>query len=306
MFECPAPIRANVTRTGLDLDLAALAAALAVLPVGAPVVVMIHGYRFAPDARGNCPHLHILSAHPTPLDPKAISWPRHLGLDGQRGLAIALGWPARGTVSGAYRRAEVAGRAVAAIAQAVSRLSPGRPVDVIGHSLGARAALAALPHARPGTLRRLILLAAAETRRPARAAMDSPAGRAVEVINVTTRENDLFDFCLEWLVGLGFDTALGQGQGQGDALPNWLDLQIDQPATRRALAGLGHSLAAPARISHWSPYLSPGIFTLYRALLAGNLPLPLLRAHLPATADRRWSRLFAFQSPWPFLAGRVL
>jgi hypothetical protein len=297
MLECPPPIRANVTRAGLDMDMAALKAALAVLPVGAPVVVMIHGYRFAPDARGNCPHLHILSAHPTQLDRKAISWPRHLGLDGRRGLAIALGWPARGTVSGAYRRAEVAGRALAEIAHAVSLLSAGRPVDVIGHSLGARAALAALPYAAPGTLRRLILLAAAETRRPARAAMNSPAGRAVEVINVTTRENDLFDFCLEWLVGLGFDTAIGQGPG--DALPNWLDLQIDQPATRDALAELGHNLAAPRRISHWSPYLRPGIFTLYRALLDGHLPLPLLRAHLPGTSDRRWSRLFALRSPWP-------
>lgn len=296
------PIRADLAPTGLSVERAALAQALRALPPEAPVVVMIHGYRFAPGLPRHCPHGHILSANPAPADPRAISWPRHLGLDGQRGLAIALGWQARGTVQGAYRRAEAAGRALAELAGIVAALAPGRPLDVIGHSLGARVALAALHHAQPGHLRRLILLAAAETRRPARAAMETPAGRAAEVINVTTRENDLFDFCLEWLVGLGLDTAIGQGTGR--AFANWLDLQIDQPATVRALTQLGYPLpAAPQRISHWSPYLRPGIFALYRALLDGDLRSAALRAALPAERDRRWSRLFQAKAPLPFSAG---
>jgi len=294
-----APIRMDVTAGGLDLDEGALAARLAVLPEGAPVVVMIHGYRFAPGIEGHCPHTHILSMNPTAGDRKAISWPRHLGLDGDQGLAIAFGWAARGSVQGAYRRARGAGRALADLAEIVHRLAPGRQIDVIGHSLGARVALQALHFAAPGRLRRLILLAAAETRRPARAAMATPAGRAVQVINVTTRENDLFDFVVEWLVSYGLDTAIGQSTGT--RMPNWLDLQIDQPGTLAALARLGHALpSAPARICHWSPYLRPGIFRLYRALLDGALPLATLRPALPAKRDRRWSRLV-----WPAAAGAL-
>ena len=289
----PAPIRMDVTAAGLVVDETALAARLAVLPVGAPVVVMIHGYRFAPGMKGHCPHTHILSMNPPAGDRKAISWPRHLGLDGDQGLAIALGWAARGSVQGAYRRAREAGRALADLAEIIHRLAPGRQMDVIGHSLGARVALQALHFVEPGRLRRLILLAAAETRRPARAAVATPAGRSVQVINVTTRENDLFDFVVEWLVGCGLDTAIGQGTGT--PLPNWLDLQIDQPGTLAALAHLGHALPSPpARICHWSPYLRPGIFALYRGLIVGDLPLATLRAALPTKRDRRWSRLV-----WP-------
>ena len=117
---------------------------------------------------------------------------------------------------------EAAGRALADLAALVAELDPGRGTDVIAHSLGARVALSALSHAAPGDFRRLILLAAAETRRPARMALTSPAGRTAEVINVTTRENDLFDFLAEWLLAFGFDTALGQGIGAAKA--NWLAL----------------------------------------------------------------------------------
>lgn len=290
MPQMPAPVRADVTTQGLQLDTAHLSRRLANLPAGAPVVVMIHGYRFAPGLAGCCPHGHILSMNPPEGDRKATSWPRHLGLTGDNGLAIGLGWAARGSVQGAYRRAAAAGQALADLAAKVQSIDPDRQIDVIGHSLGARVALQALPHAAPGAFRRIILLAAAETRRPARAAMDSPAGRCVELVNVTTRENDLFDFALEWLVGLGTDTALGQGLRR--PLPNWLDLQIDQQATLGVLGRLGHILPPPpARICHWSAYLRPGIFRLYRALMDGSLPVATLRAALPPKPDRRWSRL---------------
>lgn len=290
MPQSPAPVRADVTARGLQVDHSHLAARLATLPPTAPVVVMIHGYRFAPGLAGHCPHGHILSMNPPSGDRKATSWPRHLGLTGDRGLAIALGWEARGSVQGAYRRAAAAGRALAELASRVQAIDPARQIDVIGHSLGARVALQALPHAPAGAFRRMILLAAAETRRPARAALDTPAGACVEVVNVTTRENDLFDFALEWLICAGFDTALGQGLRQG--APNWLDLQIDQKATLDVLARLGHALPPPpARICHWSPYMRPGIFALYRALMDGALPLATLRVALPPKRDRRWSRL---------------
>ena len=279
----PAPFRVDMMRDGLRLDRAALAAALRALPVPAPVVVMIHGYRFAPDAAGNCPHRHIFSLSPPAEDWTAVSWPRHLG---GTGLLIGFGWPARGGLIGASLRARAAGRGLAELAALIRAAAPDRAVHVIAHSLGARVALSALTHAMPGDFGRLILLAGAETRRPARAAMATAAGRAAQVYNITTRENDVFDFLYEWLAGAGLDTAIGQGLRQD--MPNWLDLQMDQQATLAALARLGHRLPpAPARICHWSPYLRPGAFGLYRALLEGRLTAQDLRAALPMRADPR-------------------
>jgi pimeloyl-ACP methyl ester carboxylesterase len=298
MPERPKLIRADAGRDGLRLDRERLAAALAQLPAGAPVVVMIHGFRYAPDQPGHCPHGHILSFDPTPGIRRVISWPRHLGLDGQSGLAIAFGWPARGFLPAAYARAAAAGAALARLVAEIGALSPGRRVDVIAHSLGARVALQALSHLPADSLRHLILLTAGEFRRPARRALATPAGQTATVVNVTTRENDLFDFLLEWSLGVGTQTALGQGLGA--VRPNWIDLQIDQPATLSALKRLGYPLAAPpARICHWSPYLRPGVFPLYRALLTGTLPVAALRAALPERRDRRWSRLILPLPPLP-------
>lgn len=292
------PIRVDLGPDGgsgaLRLDREALAAALATLPQEAPVVALIHGFSFMPDLPGQCPHQHILSLNPSVADSKAISWPRHLGLDGQSGLALACGWPARGTVWQVHRRAALAGRALAELAALVAELSPGRRLDVLCHSMGARVALSALPHAQPGVFGRMILLAAAETRALTEAALASPAGRAVQVANVTTRENDLFDALFEWLLHGGRRTSVGQGLAKPP--PNWRDLWLDRPETLAALLQMGHPVAPPGgRVSHWSPYLRPGVFSVYRALLTGALPLEALPQGRPT---RRWSRLLALR-PMP-------
>jgi hypothetical protein len=278
----------------LRFDHAELAAALRALPASSPVVIMIHGYRFSPEGEAvNCPHEHIFSLNPPRDDRKAISWPRHLGLDGVNGLAIGFGWAARGSLPAAVMQARRLGRRLADLAEVIATIDPNRRVDVIGHSLGVRVALAALRHARPGLFRRLILLAGAETRRPARAAMAAPAGQQVQVLNITTRENDLFDFLFERLSSFGLDTAIGQGLGRDH--PNWLDLQIDHPCTLDVLGKLGHFLPAPlARICHWSPYMRPGALPLCRAFIDSRLDLGALRPALPPRMHRRWSRLF-----WP-------
>ena len=286
MTDDPRPIRADAGPDGLSLDWGRLARKLAVLPPGAPVVAMIHGWRYAPGLRADCPHGSILSLDPPPGDRRVVSWPRHLGLDGQSGLGIALGWNARCDLWRAHRRAGQTGVALAEIAREVHRLS-GRPLQVIAHSMGARVALAALPHVAPGQIGRMILLAAAESRGAAANALATPGGAAVEVVNVTTRENDLFDSCFEWGLHLGLRTSIGQGLGQ--KRPGWQDLWIDQQRTLAGLAALGHPLAdPPRRICHWSPYLRPGTIALYRALIDGRLAARDLPDHQPA---RRWSRL---------------
>jgi hypothetical protein len=296
MTDDPRPIRADTGPEGLTLDRARLARKLDALPQGAPVVAMIHGWRYAPGLRADCPHGSILSLDPEYQDPRVISWPRHLGLDGKSGLGIALGWPARCDPWRAHLRAGWTGSTLAEIARCVHDLS-GRPLQVIAHSMGARVALAALPLLKPGQIGRMILLAAAETRGRTLAALNSPAGRAVEVINVTTRENDLFDACFEWGIHLGLRTSIGQGLGArlSRGHPGWRDLWIDQPRTAQALAALGHPLAAsPRRICHWSPYLRPGSIALYRALLDGRL---LAQDLPPSQPTRRWSRLILGAGP---------
>ncbi len=290
MTDDPRPIRADALQGKLHLDQGRLAAKLDALPAQAPIVVMIHGWRYAPGFARDCPHGSILSLDPPSDDPRAVSWPRHLGLDGKAGLGIALGWNAKCDPWRAHLRAGWTGAALAEIVRLVDDLS-GRPVQIIAHSMGARVALAALPLITGGRVSRMILLAAAETRSRALAALDSKAGREVEVINVTTRENDLFDACFEWGIHLGLRTSIGQGLGRvlRRARPGWHDLWIDQPHALAALAALGHPLAdPPQRICHWSPYLRPGTIALYRALIEGRLPASALPGPRPG---RRWSRL---------------
>lgn len=263
-----------------------------------PVIVMIHGYKFAPGHARACPHRHILSLEPPRDCWKALSWPRELGFGAGRadeGLAVAFGWNARGTIWQAWSRAEAAGRALAVLIAEIRRIAPQRPVALFAHSLGARVALTALPHLQAGDIGRAIMLNAAEYGTSARAALATPAGRAAEIVNITSRENDLFDFLLERLIAAPApgDGTLAQTMPR---LPNTLTLQLDHAAALTALGDIGFTIAPPrARICHWSAYLRPGVFDLYRALLRAPdaLPLARLRAILPAQPDPRWSRVLA-------------
>ena len=269
-------------------------AALWRLPPGAPVVVLVHGFRFSPDAARFSPHDHIFALTPRRGCRRAVSWPRHLGFghgQADEGLCIAFGWPARGSIWSAWHSAETAGRALADLVARIAGLRPG-PVDMVTHSLGARVGLAALARAPGGSVGRMVLMAAAEFGTAAAAAMGSVAGRRAEVINITTRENDLFDAAVERLIRppVAGDRVLGGGMD----LPGWLDVQIDGAATRRALDRMGFRVPAPRRrICHWSGYLRPGLFGFYGAVLRERevLTLDVLRRTLPPENHPRWDRL---------------
>ncbi len=284
---------------GGDLD-AALAEALADLPEDAPVLVLIHGYRFSPFSDTRSPHSHILSLTPRNGCWKALSWPRHLGFHrpaAQAGLCIAFGWEARGSLWRAWDAADAAG---AVLADLIGRMR-GRRIEVVAHSLGARVALAAFPALEAGSVGRMVLMAAAEFQSTALERMQSPAGCTAEVINITSRENDLFDLMLEWTIRapVAGDRALGAGLPESGA--NWLDIQIDCATTRSRLTYFGYRVPAPKRrVCHWSAYLRPGLFALYRDLIRSPeaLPLAVLRHHLPPVTAPRWSRLLE----WPSLS----
>lgn len=279
--------------TELPAEVIARAAAL---PEDAPIVIMIHGYGYAAGVEGRDPHDHILSLDPNYHLHTAVSWPRALGFAGSNpgeGLGVAFSWQSTGRLTRIYDMAEIAAQRLARLIGALHAAS-GRPVGIIAHSMGCRVALRALRHAHAGQVARMVLLAAAEFQRRAEEAMDSPAGRSCEVLNVTSRENDLFDFLFELGVARGREKSLGNGLSSPRR--NWLDLQIDAPEVMAVLEDLGYPVAAPEkRICHFSCYMRAGLFDLYRQVLRQpeRLPLPFLAKALPKAQAPRWSRLFA-------------
>jgi hypothetical protein len=275
-----------------------LAQAIADLPQGAPVLVLIHGYRFSPDTKRSNPHHHILAMNPDARFRKAVSWPRHMGFGrgaADEGLCIAFGWPASGSIWKAWDHAADAGAVLANLVQRLHAMRRG-PVDILCHSLGARVALSAMNALPSHSIGRVVLLAAAEFQSDAEHAMAGAAGQTAEVVNITSRENDLFDGFMEWFVRAPQrgDCALGAGLHNGPR--NWLDIQMDCDATRAALVELGYRIPAPARrICHWSAYMRPGLFGLYRDLIRNRhaLPLACLRHLLPDQPEPRWARLLS-------------
>lgn len=257
-----------------------------------PVTVLLHGYRYRPEQ--DCPHEQIFSLTPKTNLSRVISWPHHLGYAQDRpalGVLICFGWDAQGTVQSAYGRAAKAGRALAALVDMVRNAAPNRDVNVLSHSMGARVALQALHDLPLGAMNKLILMAAAEYKEPLRAALDTPAGHHAQVLHVTSRENDLYDFLLERFVSSAHPKDIAVGQAQLN-LPNLRTLWLDHAGTLRQLHGLGFRIPPPRRrICHWSPYLRPGVFALYRALLSGELSIAQLDAALPVVEPVRWSPL---------------
>nr|WP_319250335.1 alpha/beta hydrolase [uncultured Celeribacter sp.] len=301
-------IKVNVKTAHLDpATLNRLRRAVKTIPATAPVMVLIHGFKFSPSIPAHDPHDHILTLDPGLNCPRALSWPRGLGFgtgEAGEGLCISLGWEARGTIWQAFGRARHTGEALARLMWHLDR-----PVHLLGHSLGARVALSALRHAPAGAVGRVILLAGADFRSTARAALDSEAGQSAEILNVMSRENDLFDLMTELALSSEDGPSRSLGSGLGEERRNWCDLQIDDPVSRAALARLGYDIPPPdRRVCHWSPYLRPGVFDLYRASLRHpeRLPLALLQAVRNSTPAPRYSRLMpaAFSLPSPLSFSR--
>lgn len=279
-------LRINALDDGLALHGSAqpLGPTLARMAQGTgPIVIMVHGFRFAPGAGADCPHAHILSTQEAPHHWKALSWPRALGFGtGQApGLGIAFGWSAMGSLWRAFGSARRAGGQLADLVNRLHRLAPHRPIHAIGHSMGARVILSALPQATPGALHRLILLNPAEFAHTAQAALTTPAGHRSQTFCITSRENALFDLALACLLPHPGQRTLSSAP---PALPNLTTLRLDDPDTLDALATQGLPVAPPQRrICHWSAYLRPGVFDLYRALL--------MQPHPPALPQTCRSRL---------------
>ncbi|WP_375260462.1 alpha/beta hydrolase [Palleronia sp.] len=281
----------NATPEGALEGHEALSRSLSRLARTAPVIIMVHGYKYDPRSTLHSPHRHLFAATTMPRCGRVASWPAGLGVGegGAEPLCIGFGWPARGSIWQVWRRSAKAARPLAGLISAIA--AQGRRVHLLAHSMGARVCLQALTLAPAASVDRVILMTGAALRGEACAALAAPAARAAEIVNVTSRENDLFDALVEALMGFR-DVSIGSGLGTEDR--RWLDLQIDAAGTRRALATLGYPIAEPETlVSHWSAFTRPGLLHLYRGLLADRrLPLGVLRNHLP-TPEARWTRVGA-------------
>ncbi|WP_254449100.1 alpha/beta hydrolase [Thalassococcus sp. S3] len=269
---------------------------------------MIHGFKYKPGDPRHCPHRKIMALDPETGPFCSPSWPRQLGFGtghATEGLAIAFGWQSRAGLRQARTNAIAAGTALADVLQRLNAQNPDRAVHIIAHSLGSEVALEALHHVPAGTVSRMISMTGASFQNRARQAMQTEGGHQTELINVTSRENDAFDFMFECLTSpfRPGDRAMGQGVDH----PNAVTLQLDCPHTLQYLNGLGAPLGVPdRRICHWSSYTRPGILRFYNRLLRHPeaFPLEALRHGLPQLQTPRWSRLVrmpVLRTPLPFV-----
>lgn len=279
----------------------------------APIVVLVHGYKFDA-ARGDAdPHRSLYAFRPLAESGRIRSWPAGLGFSddgGESGLCIGYAWPSRppplresliGRCSGfrsVYERAGRYGARLAEVLTLLQRLAPERPVDVLAHSLGARVALAALPHLTepPG---RLVLLGAAEFGERARAFL-AGAPRTPEVYNIVQRSNDIYDTLFALFAPRSGRGDRPVGQGLGSPHPGWLDLELDRPDLTQWINAQGIPLApSPRGPCHWSFYTRAGALAVYEAILrrrpGWDIPslraLPFLAADTPRPAPRLTSQL---------------
>lgn len=267
-----------------------------------PIVIMVHGFKFLPGDPRHCPHTHIFSTGKSHDCPKALSWPRQLGFGRNASgewLAIAFGWSARGRLRSARQEAENAAIALAELVAMLSRLAPGRPVNLIAHSLGAHLVLSTMCQVARDVLGRVILLNGATYQSHAKTALAAPGGQGAELLNIVSGENAPYDFLFEKV--LPSERRGDRALGRGLSARNALTLRLDDPHTLETLADMGHVIAPPRhRHCHWSTYLRPGAFPFYNGLIRtpARLPLQHLQNRLAAPTPKPLAaRRIAFPLP---------
>ncbi|QFT62312.1 alpha/beta hydrolase [Roseivivax sp. THAF30] len=273
-----------------DMPLAAqMAEALA--GSSGPIIVMVHGFTYAPGRGIHCPHETLFNAYPQRRadGTRRMSWPRRLGCleaGPDAALGISFGWPARGSIWKAAHEADAAGARLAELVRELRLLAPHRPISAIGHSLGAKVILRALAAAPARSIESALLLAPAATRADLKAARHAPAGQTVRIASVAGRENWVFEALYLTAMAAGGRPALPLVRSDVEC-GRGVSLRIDDAVSLQRLSAAGYQIGAPRHpICHWSAYTRPGLMRLYRDLLTGRLPFDVLRMILPPHEQR--------------------
>ena len=254
----------------------------------------------------------------------ATPWPKRLGFaadDGPGGLAIGFAWsshPAyrRGTwrdwlssvswrkrgattyYARAYRRAPVAGIALAALISRIGEVAPGRPIRLFAHSLGSLVAMTALrilAKRRAAALRsvdRVVLLSGASHCGHARLALEEILHAGIgqpRIYNLMTSRDAVLEFWGRRFAAFVSREELGMPRGWarfsrlltgGSVIGRhgkpsfiryrrWLDIQVDGPALVRAF-----DLTPPLqKVDHWTLFTNPSFVLFAASLLRRETPL---------------------------------
>lgn len=271
----------------------AIQAALVPLEPGDTVTIMTHGFRYSPFTEHADPHPRLFSTQSRKASWKSVSWAHYLRLNRPHsGLGIGFGWPALGRFDQAAARAYAAGDAMAEMIAMIHAERPDLRLRLVAHSLGARVALRALARSPKASVDLALLLSGAEYRPIAAHALATPAGKTAHIVNVTSRENMAFDTLFRVLAPGRHMLSPTLSAGFDGANARWLDLKIDDKAHLDALRRLGYRPANPTLpICHWSSFIRPGLFPLYRRLLgadANHAFTTLARAlRTPTSAERK-------------------
>jgi hypothetical protein len=254
------------------------------LPPGAPVTIMIHGYRFCPFSPPMTRTAISCRSPPASDCWKAVSWPRHLHLDrpGRARHRLRL---ARDGRPAPRRRARLRCRA-----------QPG--ADDRGDP--PRAARCARPHRRPFARRPRGADGAGDgaagrhqphdpdvgggvSRRGGARAVPAGGGAVPRAQRDQRRKRGLRPHVPPGRAApkRALDRPLSAGLGHMPAAP--ISPSTTTPR-RAALGALGHRLRPPStRICHWSGYMRPGLFAVYRRML--DLREPSFPGRSPRALD---------------------
>lgn len=147
--------------------------------------------------------------------------------------------------------------------------TPG-PVDLVGHSLGARVVLRALPQLPEGKVRRVILFNGAEL---CRNAYEPVALTDAAILNIAVRRDQVLKLLGSRFSGDGAGDCVGR-VGLVNPPGHWRDVFIDKAGVRaRALQRRGWTLRGDAPgdfLDHSESYRFAGNADLVRAWLAGD------------------------------------
>lgn len=289
------------------------------LPKSAKVTILIHGYQYHPDTKSDDPHRLLFAFKPAVSCWKIRSWSHGLGFTrraDENGLCIGFAWPAAAGVAksylttgkspfhGIYQKAPEFGRQLAELVAMVQAADPGRRIDLVAHSLGARVALSSLPHLEKHP-ERIILLGGAEFDSQARRFLEGkPKNRTAHIYSFTARSNDIYDAAFEMFAPRTSSTDMPIGSGGKVDHPNWINIQIDRAEVSNWINAQDIPLRPVHRhFCHWSFYTRHGAFGIYRAILdrKPGWDIEDLR-RVPGLTEQepRWSRvLSAFQPRIP-------